>query len=270
VVKDETGKVLKDLPKAAKTDDAEKSTEATERWKQLKKDVRELAGLQLPRLELAFVDERRWKVDAFLSCFVRHPLMQHLSRRLLWGAFGATQVSCFRIAEDGSLADMEDNPFELPGGVQIGMIHPLRLTNAQKEGWTKIFADYGLLQPFPQLSRPTFSLSEDERNLSELKQFVGRKIPGGRILGQAGKPNWQKGGGVDNGYFETIRRSIPNRTESLEVYFSPGVSIMGGDSTKELQDVKSVRLRQGKFENLGPVLISEIIRELENLTISDS
>jgi hypothetical protein len=263
VALDSTGKILKDLPKPNQSDDPEKAPEAEGRWKQLKKDVREVAGMQIARLEQAMVDERTWSKEPFENCFVRHPLMQHLARRLLWKT---EQGSLFRVAEDGSLADGEDNVFELEASAKIQMVHPVHLSEHQKKQWNALFGDYKLIQPFLQLNRPVFTLTEEEKVSSELKRFAGLKAPGGRFLGMAGKPGWQKGPGEDNGFMRSIYRNLPGNL-LLEIDFSHGVSITGGYGADEEQTIDKVCLR-GKQElgRLSRQVASEVLRELIVLT----
>lgn len=85
VVCDANGKVLKDLPKPNQSDDKTLATDAVNLFKQLKKDVRAIASQQITRLEQAMCQRRRWTAEQFRLFLVEHPLVRHLTRRLLWG-----------------------------------------------------------------------------------------------------------------------------------------------------------------------------------------
>ena len=87
-VRDAAGVRLKDLPKPLKSDDAALAAAATARYKQLKKDAKAVASLQVMRLELAMVERRRWSAAEFGLFFLDHPLMRHLAARLVWGVYG--------------------------------------------------------------------------------------------------------------------------------------------------------------------------------------
>jgi hypothetical protein len=78
---------LPDLPKPKKTDDAELSKEAVERFKLLKKDARTIASQQLLRLEVAMCARRRWTPEVFRMFLVEHPLVRHIVQRLIWGVY---------------------------------------------------------------------------------------------------------------------------------------------------------------------------------------
>jgi predicted DNA-binding WGR domain protein len=96
-VKEEGGKVLADLPKPRKDDDADKSAAAVETWKALKKDAKTIAQQQVLRLELAMCARRRWSPDVFQRFLVEHPLVRHLVLRLAWGAYDATGALLARV-----------------------------------------------------------------------------------------------------------------------------------------------------------------------------
>lgn len=189
--------------------------------------------------------------------------MQHLARRLLWATWKDKTCILFRIAEDGSFSDVDEQPFALPPSQPVGIVHPLSLSPDQATRWGQIFSDYEILQPFQQLSRPVFRLSPEEVVSKELVRFSGLKTMGGRMLGISGKPNWQKGGAVDNGVIEDVRRTVPGGW--VDVWFSPGVEIMGGYGADEVKALKKVELKGIIWSALPPVVVSEVLREIEAL-----
>ncbi|MGC4120026.1 MAG: DUF4132 domain-containing protein [Myxococcales bacterium] len=142
--KDADGSRLKDLPKPKQSDDPEKAAAAAAKWSQLKKDAKTAASLQILRLELAMCGQRRFAPGDFLELFVRHPLVFHVVRRLIWATYdGKNRVAkTFRVAEDRSLADLEENAFQLPGDVKVGIPHPLELEQAVTGRWSQVLADY--------------------------------------------------------------------------------------------------------------------------------
>lgn len=122
------GVLRKTLPRPGAKDDAELAQAAYDWYRDLKKEVRQAAGDQVERLERAMVNQRSWTADEFTTLFLQHPFMVHLARRLVWTAqvstagsaagasgtaTGGTQTP-FRVAEDGTLADAEDEEFALP------------------------------------------------------------------------------------------------------------------------------------------------------------
>lgn len=147
-MRDANGKLLKDLPKPNQSDDKTLATDAVNLFKQLKKDVRAIASQQITRLEQAMCQRRRWTTEQFRMFMVEHPLVRHLTRRLLWGVYTEenTLIACFRVAEDSTYSDMQDELFTLPAG-NIGIPHMLEIPPESAAAFRQIYADYELLPP---------------------------------------------------------------------------------------------------------------------------
>ncbi len=176
------GARLPDLPKPKKTDDAELSKEAVERFKLLKKDVRTIASQQLLRLEVAMCARRRWTPEVFRMFLVEHPLVRHIVQRLIWGvyavqgsaSYGGTLQACFRCGGRQQLHHGGDDPFELPEGenIRIGVPHALELPAADAAAFGQVFADYELLQPFARIGRDIYTLTDEEKKSLKLERWV--------------------------------------------------------------------------------------------------
>lgn len=99
---------------------------------------------QVRRLEGAMIAGFTWMPAELDERLVRHPLLAEIARGLVFESAGTT----FRIAEDGTAADVTDAPFVAKAPVRIA--HPARTSLA---GWAQVFTDYAILQPFEQLAR---------------------------------------------------------------------------------------------------------------------
>ena len=269
-VTDEDGKPRKALPKPGAKDQTELAEAEYKRFANLKKDVRTIAGDQISRLETAMVMARRWPVDEFERLLVGHPLLRHIVRRLVWTAGDGL---CFRIAEDGTYADAADDVFVLPAGAEVGVAHPLVLGETLAT-WSEVFADYEILQPFPQLGRPVAALDESERTAEHLKRFEGVTAPVGKLLGLT-KRGWVRGEPMDNGVENWILRPVPGGGKVV-VELDPGIAI-GAVSEFPEQTMTSVWLNEPgghpwrqegsrKFGELDAVTASELVSELIGLT----
>ena len=74
---------------------------------------------------------RRWSLENFQLFLVEHPLVRHLTRRLIWGVYSAENqlLACFRVAEDNSSSTADDDLFTLPeGDISIGTPHVLEIS----------------------------------------------------------------------------------------------------------------------------------------------
>jgi predicted DNA-binding WGR domain protein len=282
-VRDMDGTRLKDLPKPKKTDHQELANEAVNIFKLLKKDARTVAAQQVVRLEIAMCQRRRWTPELFELFLVRHPLVRHLVQRLAWGVYlvddasthGGKLLDCFRVAEDGSLTTAEDDEYTLPQGdnVRIGIPHALELPEHQAAGFGQLFADYELLQPFVQLGRDTYSLTEQERESRELLRWKGAVVPTGRILGLANK-GWRRGDAQDGGAILDFIKPI-DRQLGFSLSFEPCIIVGMVDEYPE-QTLETVVIDEGQyywqrteerkpFTIVDDIVISELIRDMEAL-----
>ncbi|MDI6103519.1 DUF4132 domain-containing protein [Actinoplanes sp. NEAU-A12] len=264
-VSDAAGKRLKTLPKPGARDDAERATVAYQRFAALRKDVRTVAADRIRDLERAMLTGRRWPEDEFRRYLAEHPLLRHVTRRLLWGRYTATGVLAggFRVAEDGTFADVHDEVTTIAGGQVIGVVHPLHLGETLPL-WSEIFADYQIMQPFPQLGREIAGLTEAEAAGVVLTRFEGRRVPFGAVLGLESR-GWRRedpeGGGMQ------VNVTV-SPVEGLEIVLSldPGiVAAAAGFHPEQTLGPVGFRGRGPTWGDLDPVVVSEVIRDLERL-----
>ncbi|HET9930607.1 MAG TPA: DUF4132 domain-containing protein, partial [Polyangiaceae bacterium] len=272
-VRDAANKRLADPPKPGKADDAEKATAALEQYKTLKKDAKAIAQSQILRLELIMCAGRRLSAEAFRNFFVAHPLMIHLVRRVLWGVYAkdGQLTSTFRVAEDRSFADSEDDTFELPEDATLGVVHRLELDAATCAKWGQIFGDYEILQPFEQLGRAVFHPTPEELKSDVLKRLSGVTVKTGKILGLDAR-GWHRGVPQDAGWVWDMYKPLGGdfRAE-LELKGGFCVGYMEGTpAEQELGDLK-LQIESGSertkasFSELPPSVFSELVRDLEAL-----
>lgn len=199
-VKDAQGVRLKDLPKPIRSDDAERSSAAGERYKTLKKDAKAIASTQVTRLELAMVGQRRWNKTDFELFFLGHPVMRFLAARLAWGVYAdGVFVEGFRIAEDWTLADADDALYTLSESANVGIAHVLSMPAAAQDAFGQIFADYEILQPFRQLGREIHTLTADELQSNKIVRFAQRTVATGSVMGLINR-GWERGDAQDAGW----------------------------------------------------------------------
>ncbi len=269
-VTDTAGARLKTLPKPGVRDDEELSQAAGRQFATLKREVRKIAAEQVRRLERAMVDGRQWTGAEFRRLFVDHPLMWHIARRLVWAGAGAGAAGALRIAEDRSFADIDDNPVVLADDEPIGVAHPVRL-GPDTSRWATVFTDYEILQPFPQLDRPVFTLAAGQG----LDRFTGVTVPAKKILVLDGR-GWIRhepaNAGIQHGF---DRPTGDGRV--LTVRIEPG--LVGKVGFHHRQKLAAIHLHDGSVspwsldeaeplpaDTLDPVTVSEILRDLTDVT----
>ncbi|HEY0683443.1 MAG TPA: DUF4132 domain-containing protein [Steroidobacter sp.] len=269
-VRDSQGASAPDLPKANKSDDAKLAHAAIERYKQLKKDAKAIASVQLVRFELAMVARRRWSAADFRLFFIEHPLTRHLAARLVWGVYRkGKMVKGFRVAEDWTLADEQDSRYELPGDATVGIAHVLEMSQSMQSAFGQILAEYEILQPFRQLGRETYALTKDELRSSSLTRFKDRVVATGTVLGLVNR-GWKRGDAQDGGWVGYFSKTVDDEHE-VHIELDPG-TVLGDVSSEPKQRIPKVVLRKSgtedqeglvKFTHLDPIVASELLRDLE-------
>ncbi len=250
----------RDLPRSAGED-------AVKRWKALKKDARAVAQSQILRLEIAMSSQRRWSIATWRLCLLEHPLLVHLTRRLVWGLYrDGVLTHTFRVAEDSTLANAQDEPFSLPQDGLIGLPHPLEMD--ELDAWGQVLGDYAILQPFPQLARAVFRLSPEEAAADRLGRIEGRKVAALKLLGLESR-GWRRGPVEDGGTVLSMEKPLGGGlTACLEL--EPGFWV-AAPAQAEPQMLSRLRIsRAGAYEasplsEAGPLAVSDLVADLEAL-----
>ncbi|GGN07194.1 DUF4132 domain-containing protein [Streptomyces fuscichromogenes] len=274
-VADETGKRLRFLPKPGEQDDRGVAEAAYERFSRLKKEARILASDQIARFESALCVRRTWNPQDFRQYLVGHPLLRHLVRRLVWTTFDpdGTPGTAFRVTEDLSFADVADGPFALPDDTSVGLAHPLDL-GGDLAAWSEVFADHRILQPFPQLGRPVFTLTDEERDSVVLTRFTGITVPPLKLLGME-RHGWYPGSRADAGGRNHLLRDLPGG-RVLVAGLNPGLYAGSiADSPEQTFDAVYITEHEYRtdphqngltFSELDCVTASELLRDLTEVT----
>ncbi len=175
VLQDEKGERLKVLPRGTKDDDEEKVKAAHALWTDLREDVSVIAARRGAGARQAMQEGHRWSIDAFRRVYLEHPLMKHLSRGILWEAYDpkGERLATFRVAEDGTFADVEDDAVVLDEKVaSVGVAHPFAMTADARRAWREIFDDYEVIQPFAQVATEPPALTKAQRESHAVTEVI--------------------------------------------------------------------------------------------------
>lgn len=273
VVADEDGTRRKALPRPNANDDPELAPVAYAAFSALKKDVRTVATDQIRRFERAMVAGRRWSGAEQRAFFVDHPLLWHLARRLVWATFddGGAVTGSFRVAEDRTFADHHDAELTVADDAVVGIAHPLHLADTLP-AWGDLFADYEILQPFPQLGRDVWALEPGEEQATRFTRYEGLVVETTRILGLSSR-GWERGTPQDGGIQLTVYRQVADGC-FVVLDLEPGI-IAGMATEWKEQTLRTIWVTDGPTDwggaghhplgTLGAVGASELIRDLEHL-----
>jgi hypothetical protein len=263
---DVDGNTLGELPKPTQRDDAELAAGSLEAWRDIKKRSRSVAAEQARRLEAAMATQRRFSVEHFETFFAKHPLVGHLAKRLLWGVYdGGRLVETLRIAEDGTYAGRDDEELRLRADALVGVLHPLELPRPELEVWGGIFGDYEVLQPFDQLSRTVYPLSDGDKDATTFSDVQGRDVPFAKVLGLE-RMGWKRGAAGDGGVFAWMEKPFGERRAI--VTFEPGI-YLGDPASHPVQTMGDAAVLENDEalpqRSIDPILGSELRRDLASL-----
>lgn len=283
-IRDAEGRPVKNLPKPGRNDDPELAAEAIQNWKNLKKDARTIAGIQIGRLEAMLASGRRVKPDVFWTFFATHPLLRHLTQRLVWGLYSGDSPEespevMFRVADDLSLTDASDDPLTLDFAAEakgkIGIVHPLQIKAGDFDAWGELFGDYKLVQPFSQLGREVFCLDDHEKSGRDITRFQNIKVSTGHLRGMTNR-GWSYGAPQDGGgilWLEYPVRLKDGSHDIASLFFDEGLFAGAADLEEAGQILGLIQLgpdhndRRGQaptqtFNDVDALAASELLRSV--------
>lgn len=265
------GKQVKSLPKPGAADDAAMAEQATADFKEMKKQMKTVIASQKDRLEYVLLCDRKWTAENWKKLFVRKPVMHCFAIGLIWGVYQEDKlVTSFRYLEDGSFTTSSEDEFELPEAAQIGLVHPLDLSEEEKQAWVGQLSDYEITQPFPQLNRIIYLPTDAEMKEDKVLRFRNIEMSSLTLIGRMLKMNWEKGHAEDAGVFSdfwhndiTGIKTLPDNTRAeigIRSQFTFSGTYIGAFSYGD-ENVKLGELRFFDAGNLKrPLKISEVSR----------
>ncbi len=253
----EDGRRIAQVPRASKNDDPALVAQAVARFNRLRRESQTIAATALRRLERAMTTSRKLTLDELESRWVRHPLLGHAARRLVWSVYGDTR-STFRVVEDGTFADADDLPVTLDHDVLVGVAHPMELDETTLAKWGALFADYEILQPFDQLGRITFTGTLQEA-AEILKQTQGTMVEARSLLKTFASHDWERPAGIRvASAWREIRGPRANTRAMLT--FAPGIPL-NAIRTAPQQKLTAITVPQcPTLEGIERTDLSELVR----------
>ena len=245
-------KKIKSMPKPGASDDAEKAAAAYEQFKEMKKQMKTAVTTQKNRLEYVLMCDRKWTCDGWKKLFVKNTIMHCFAIGLVWGIYEDGKLGAtFRYMEDGSFTTADGDEFELPEKADIGLVHPVELSEELKAQWTEQLSDYEIVQPFPQLERRVYTPDDSELEMKRLTRFEGFKADCLALTGKMTRMGWEKGQAEDAAYFYCFRREdvssrsiAPDGSQLLKGYGTflvhSGMSIASYENVEEKVTIEDI------------------------------
>ena len=279
LVRDAAGKVRPDLPPPNSSDDPEKTGAAVAAWKLLKKTLREVLKVQAERLEDAMITGRRWTPEEFQSLLVRQPLMVNLARQLVFATYDdAGRITrTFRITEDQTFADQDDEETSLSPDGSVGVVHPAQLDEGARNAWGQVLSDYEIIPPFQQMGRAIIRPEPEDLEAAAITRYKGPKVPGIVMYGMLERNHWLRDTPADAGGFVQHSKHFPSANLTAFIQYT-GMGIGYYDEPQELESVYFVpgkvdpamwgdHKTRLKIKEVDSVVLSEVLR-LANAIVS--
>ena len=268
VVAEDDGTRLPRLPRSRTTDEEEKVRQAQTDFARLKRDIEAMLPVQCRRLEGALAKGRRWTLSGWTENVRRHPLMQIIARRLVWALYdGEARLRTFRLDDQDELSDENDDVCSLDGGEHIRLGHPADMVAEEREAWSTVFADYEIMQPFAQLARPAFSLSDAERMSTSLAAFSHEATELGPLHGRFNRADWVKGAVNDVVLIRTFHKEFAGDVWAT-AHLEPGFHPAGFDDGPQTVTHVSFRVpgsRTAALREVPAAALSEVIYDMNQV-----
>jgi hypothetical protein len=288
MLKDESGELRPGLPRPSKEDDPQLVAAAKAEWTLLKKQVSQVIKSQVDRLKKAIALGRRWSLPAF-EALARHPLMRHLLRGQIWGLFGpggagpGRVITAFRLTDEGDWADEADAPMARPGGgdvegaaeMRVGLIHPVHLSERQRQIWREVLSDYAIIPPVPQLARTMFTLSERELGGTDIDRFAASPCPWMILFAVLPNMGWQQDAMSDgtSGGFESFSKPYPAAGITAVARHEGSLGRYGDRNVTRLFFIRGARHPTSfadfadsvRLDKIDPAIVSEAMRDINGV-----
>jgi hypothetical protein len=153
------GKLQKSVPVEVK----EKQAAELKTLKRTIQDIGKMLPAQRQRLERLLASEREWDFDKWRQRYLDHPLLAHLSRRLIWH-FRQESQTAPGIWLDGKIVDVHGRPLAwLSAKTKVRIWHPLGQDVEIVSSWRNWLESRQMTQPFKQAHREIYILTDAER-----------------------------------------------------------------------------------------------------------
>ena len=90
----------------------------------------------------------------------------------MWAVERGSDLVTFRVAEDSTLADIDDHALVLQPTDFVRVPHPVELSPELVNRWATIMSDYGLMQPVVQLGRTPIAVTPEELAGTKIERDV--------------------------------------------------------------------------------------------------
>lgn len=244
VIEKEDGKKVKSLPKIGKDEDPNLFEEAKEKFKLLKKGLKDISTLQINRMEDALVEWRLWEVSKWENLFLNNQIMNIIGQKILWGVYKENKLITTFILKD-TLYGIDGESVTLSKDDSIGIVHVLELSKEDIDLWKEKNEFL-----FEQLDREVMvhdGLTGEEYTPDDYP----RKNPA-TLVNRLRKKGWNIGSVRDGGSFNELYKEIRLLNLGVELTLKED-PYMGSYGYETDSDDSLVGLLKVEFYRLGKI-----------------
>jgi hypothetical protein len=262
---DSSGKILKSVPAYVREHHGGE-------WKELQstvKDMEKMLSAHRARIERLLLTQRAIPIETLRSCYLDHPLLGDMSRRLVW------QFDCgLGVWHDGHILDASEQEIDLTAQKTARLWHPVSSDVHTIFHWRCWLEDHGVCQPFKQAHREVYLLTDAERETSTYSnRFAAHIVRQAQFAALAAQRGWE---------FRVMGRWDSHNTPTLtlpqfglrvtyDVDFPTNEEEVTGHFVYLLIRTGQVRFLDGNatprtLESIPQVVFSEVMRDIDLLT----
>ncbi|WP_297203568.1 DUF4132 domain-containing protein [uncultured Brachyspira sp.] len=223
--------------------------EAKKELSKIKSEINKVLKTQTERMQLVFMDARKWTVTEWKEVFFENPFMKAFAIKLIWGIYDKNNnlLNTFRYMEDGSFNNIDDEEIIIDDNSLITLISPVEIKKELILKWKNQLADYDIVQPFNQLS---------EYTKEELISKIPETVTVGNIKNTAQKLGMEKeeDGGLIEGYY------IHDSYNNALVYISVSNMYYGSGNNDETNIKINFKNSDNRFEYGAYLILSNYLK----------
>jgi hypothetical protein len=264
---DGSGKQLNALPAAAKKEDPETLKEL----QQALKDIRMLIPVQRDRIDALFLERKSWRGATWRECYLDHPLVGTIARRLIWCVDGTAATFL-----DGRGLDIQGQPVEVADQSEVTLWHPVGRGIEEIVPWRRRIESLEIVQPFKQAHREIYLITEAERRTAYYSnRFAAHVLKQHQFNALCGARRWKNKLRLNvDDWFPPATRDLPAWNLRAEFQIVSGVDFddamndsavflrVGSDQVRFYRTNAAVN-EPMRLEEVPELVFSEIMRDVD-------
>jgi hypothetical protein len=182
--------------------------EQLKQFNKTRKDIEKMLSAQRIRLEDMLATCRSLTLDSWKENFIQHPLLSHISRRLIWRFEDATGAR-EGIWHENKVIEWNNQLINLCPEMSVRLWHPMESEVQAILSWRCWLEDHHVVQPFKQAHREVYLLTDAERQTATYSnRFAGHVLRQHQMAGLCRERGWEyrlQGGGFDGANYPVKR-----------------------------------------------------------------